>query len=63
MSTSPPDPSRPAERGHTSRPSVDRLRVPIKGLELLNSPRYNKGTAFTEHERDVFGVRGLLPFA
>ena len=32
-----------------------------RGLEILNSPRLNKGTAFTERERDALGLRGLLP--
>jgi malate dehydrogenase (oxaloacetate-decarboxylating)(NADP+) len=31
------------------------------GFELLHNPALNKGTAFTEAERDEFGLRGLLP--
>jgi malate dehydrogenase (oxaloacetate-decarboxylating)(NADP+) len=31
------------------------------GLALLRDPMLNKGTAFTEKERDALGVRGLLP--
>lgn len=31
------------------------------GLELLHDPEFNKGTAFTEAERDALGIRGLLP--
>jgi malate dehydrogenase (oxaloacetate-decarboxylating)(NADP+) len=33
----------------------------MHGLELLRDPLLNKGTAFTEAERDALGVRGLLP--
>src|SRR5499433_1104963 len=32
-----------------------------KGVALLQDPALNKGTAFTEAERDAFGLRGLLP--
>lgn len=32
-----------------------------RGLDLLHDPRFNKGTAFTEAERDLLGLRGLLP--
>src|SRR5262245_20901092 len=32
-----------------------------RGLALLRDPLLNKGTAFTELERDAFGLRGLLP--
>lgn len=31
------------------------------GVELLNNPFLNKSTAFTEAERDAFGLWGLLP--
>ena len=32
-----------------------------RGVELLNNPRLNKGTAFTPRERDALGIRGLIP--
>ena len=32
-----------------------------RGTALLRDPTLNKGTAFTDHERDVLGLRGLLP--
>ncbi|MBI2237070.1 MAG: NAD-dependent malic enzyme, partial [Actinobacteria bacterium] len=36
-------------------------RVPYRGAELLEQPLLNKDTAFTEDERDLFDLRGLLP--
>lgn len=33
----------------------------LSGLDLLHDPEFNKGTAFTEAERDALGIRGLLP--
>ena len=32
-----------------------------RGADLLHDPLLNKGTAFTEAERDALGLRGLLP--
>ena len=32
-----------------------------RGMTLLRDPTLNKGTAFTEAERDALGLRGLLP--
>lgn len=31
-----------------------------RGTALLANPLLNKGTAFTERERDALGLRGLL---
>jgi malate dehydrogenase (oxaloacetate-decarboxylating)(NADP+) len=33
----------------------------LRGPALLHDPLRNKGTAFTEEERDAWGLRGLLP--
>jgi len=34
---------------------------PVGGMALLRDPLLNKGTGFTEQERDALGLRGLLP--
>ncbi len=37
------------------------VETALGGYELLNSPLLNKGTAFTDAERDAFDLHGLLP--
>jgi len=38
-----------------------RLPEHLRGFALLRDPAVNKGTAFSEAERDALGLRGLLP--
>jgi malate dehydrogenase (oxaloacetate-decarboxylating) len=39
------------------------IEVPFKGLFLTDHPMYNKGTAFSQHERQEFNLEGLFPKA
>jgi malate dehydrogenase (oxaloacetate-decarboxylating) len=41
--------------------SEEPLKVSLSGFNLINFPRLNKGTAFSDHERDIFDLHGLLP--
>ncbi len=38
-----------------------RLVARRRGRELIAQPLFNKGTAFTDQERDALGLRGLVP--
>ncbi len=37
------------------------VRTRLSGIDLLLDPALNKGTAFTEEERDLFELHGLVP--
>jgi len=39
----------------------NKVNLEPSGVELLHNPRLNKGTGFTESERDALRLRGLLP--
>ena len=46
---------------HKSKSHRPNRALPARGVEWLNNPIFNKGTAFTAAERDALGLRGLLP--
>ncbi|MGE4608517.1 MAG: NAD-dependent malic enzyme [Myxococcota bacterium] len=37
------------------------MDIPFKGFEIIDNPLLNRGTAFTEKQRDRLGLHGLLP--
>ncbi len=42
-------------------PSTTSWETQLRGRPVLTDPRINKGTAFTQRERDELGLAGLLP--
>ena len=46
---------------HADSLGGQRLLCPYRGVDLLRHPMYNKSTAFTDEERQQFGLAGLLP--
>lgn len=45
----------------TGRPTTPWVRQVISGVDLMRHPKYNKGLAFSDSERDRLYLRGLLP--
>jgi len=37
------------------------LKTTLRGHAIIDNPQLNKGTAFTDEERDLLGLHGLLP--
>ena len=54
--------SRPFTEEVDERGAVS-IQVHVRGQEVLEDPRINRGTAFTETERAHLGLEGLLPRA
>ena len=42
-------------------PNNVKLPDGLRGMDLLDTPLWNKGTAFTQDERNAFGLKGWLP--
>jgi malate dehydrogenase (oxaloacetate-decarboxylating)(NADP+) len=40
---------------------TDPVRVKSRGLDILNDPWLNKGTSFSDEERETLGLKGLVP--
>jgi malate dehydrogenase (oxaloacetate-decarboxylating)(NADP+) len=51
----------PAKKAGAGRNRSPRVPPGERGIALLYDPALNKGTAFTQAERDALGLRGLLP--
>lgn len=45
----------------TMSPEAEVIETALSGIDLINDPILNKGTAFTESERTEFALHGLLP--
>eukprot|EP00798_Chlamydomonas_sp_ICE-L_P018130 gene18125-24570_t len=45
----------------SGRPTTPWVRQVISGVDLMRHPKYNKGLAFSDSERDRLYIRGLLP--
>ena len=50
-----------SQRGVSTGLSATGVARRPQGFQVLADPLFNKGTAFTERERDALGLRGFLP--
>jgi len=50
-----------AKFGHLPLSTSGPQETSLTGNALLRTPYFNKGSAFTKEERDVFKLHGLLP--
>jgi malic enzyme len=50
-----------SDAAQPGRRPAQRIEPPFTGERLLREPGYNKDNAFTAAERDLLGLRGLLP--
>ena len=52
-----PNPKEHSKMGHHKQ---DVLQVSKRGIDLVRDPMLNKGTAFSEKEREEFDLHGLF---
>ena len=41
--------------------AVTGVATTLRGMDILNAPLLNRGTAFTQEQRDTFALNGLMP--
>jgi hypothetical protein len=55
------DNKKPSKFAHLPLATSGPVECALKGTPLLNHPYFNKGSAFTQEEREQFELTGLLP--
>lgn len=52
---------KPSDFSHLTLNATGPIQCALQGQAVLNTPYFNKGSAFPAHERRAFNLTGLLP--